>query len=96
MTDPVDTLVGTRVQRLRSRAGISSSELADLLQIDTTRLSDVEAGRDRAGPDMLELLARAFGIPIWSFFHPAIDDQAITEADRDNDEPPERPRSSLH
>jgi transcriptional regulator with XRE-family HTH domain len=62
--------LGARLKDLRTRAGISQEELASRAGMHWTYLSDLERGRQTPTLDMVNRLARAFGVTLAELFSP--------------------------
>jgi transcriptional regulator with XRE-family HTH domain len=55
--------LGAALRRLRKNAGLSGEDIAAKLKISQSRVSRIELGQQAAGPDIVELWARATGAP---------------------------------
>lgn len=62
--------LGARIKELRRRLGASQEELAGRAGMHWTYLSDLERGRQTPTLDVVNRLARAFGVTIAEFFAP--------------------------
>lgn len=67
MADRQDILVrfGTRVREFRRRAGLSQEEFASRCGLDRTYIGGIERGERNVSLRNIEVIANAFGIPIW-------------------------------
>jgi transcriptional regulator with XRE-family HTH domain len=66
--DPVDIQVGARMRMQRNLLGVSQSTLAERLGITFQQVQKYERGINRVSASKLQLIARAFGVPVAYFF----------------------------
>jgi transcriptional regulator with XRE-family HTH domain len=59
--------VGARIRRERSRAGLTQSQLARILEVEATAVSRWERGLVMPSPTSLHNLEQALGVPAETF-----------------------------
>ena len=64
----IKILVGKRVKELRSIAGLTQEELADLAELDRTYITSVECGKRNISIVNIEKLAIALKVTLKDFF----------------------------
>jgi len=62
--------LGARLKHLRESRAVTQQELADLLKIPRTAVTQLESGARRMSVDELQLIAQHFGISLDSFLSP--------------------------
>lgn len=68
MSEDVRRMVGRNVRRLRKLAGITQAELAVRMERDRAYVSGLEQGARNPTVKTLGMIARALGVPLYSFF----------------------------
>ena len=63
-------VLGARIKELRRGLKLSQEELADRASLHWTYVSDLERGRQTPTLDVVNRLARAFGVTLAEFFSP--------------------------
>lgn len=59
-----DTMVGERLKRLRKSKGLKQKELAEIVYVSPSAVSQYENGRSQPSRETLEELARCFGVTV--------------------------------
>jgi transcriptional regulator with XRE-family HTH domain len=72
----VDQIVGGRIRLRRIQLRMERATLASALAIPDSRLRALEAGRERAGAEMLYRICRQLGVRAQFFFERWVDDSA--------------------
>lgn len=55
-------MIGKRIQRSRRKHGLSQAELAELLKVSTTHISEIERGRTNCGLVIFKGIAEALNV----------------------------------
>lgn len=66
--DPGDLLIGTALETARRNAGLSTPELAEMMQIDPFHLSQSENGRRPLRTCELVSASQVLNVPISTFY----------------------------
>ena len=59
---PDGELIGDRIKRERLSRGMTQRQLADAVQVGVPHISKVEANRENPSDDLLERVAKVFGL----------------------------------
>ena len=60
--------LGQRIRKLRQERGMTQSELAERVKIETSNISHIERGVSKAGTNTLYEIAIAFGVTLNDLF----------------------------
>lgn len=75
------SLLSTNLKRLRAAAGITQETLAERAGCSPTMIGNVEIGKRFPSSELLDRLAKAFGVPVFELFKP---DSAAVAWTKDN------------
>ena len=64
----IDTLIGARIRRYRTEAGVSQTELGQASAITFQQVQKYENGKNRVSVTRLAQIAATLGVPLASFF----------------------------
>ena len=64
------SLLSQNIKRFRKRKGFSQEKLAEIMEISTNYLSDIERGKSWGSPFSIVKLANALGIEVYELFKP--------------------------
>lgn len=78
--DPLDVLVGARIRILRTRRGMSQSDLAGKIGVSFQQVQKYEKGANRVGASRLSRIAEILGIPIGELFGASRDKSADSQS----------------
>jgi transcriptional regulator with XRE-family HTH domain len=65
----IDQTIGAALRRYRSSAGNTEDDVATLLKISPTRVSEFEAGKKRINANQLFAIAKFFDVPVAALFN---------------------------
>ena len=68
MTDTFKKKFGNRVKVLRKVSGITQEALAEMMNVSTISIANIEAGRCAIGFSKLPLLAQSLDVEIYQLF----------------------------
>ena len=74
MPNPIDVEVGKRIRVYRQQAGLSQTQLGDVLKLTFQQVQKYEKGVNRVAPSRLEVIAHECGVLV-SAFMPSLDGQ---------------------
>ncbi|MDQ7094645.1 XRE family transcriptional regulator [Desulfosporosinus sp. PR] len=75
--------LGQTVMSYRKKKGMTIREFADYAGISTSLISQIERGQANPSLNVLELIARALNVPLYTLFINEIDPQALISKKRD-------------
>ena len=75
----INVLIGNNVRTLRKTHGLSSADLASVLDISYQQLQKYETGANRLSADYLYLIAKELGVKVSVFY------EKLDEIDESND-----------
>ena len=78
----IDRHLGRRIREGRSQSGLSASALAREIDLETTRIEAMEAGRIRIASLQLARIARTLDLPL-SWFFAGLPGQDVFDAPRE-------------
>jgi len=67
----VKELLASNIKILRKKRGLSQEKLAEITDLSTQSISDIEGRRTWVSDKTLERLAKAFNVDIYQFFIPS-------------------------
>ncbi len=80
-TNFIKVLVGTNIKKNRELQGVTQEQLAEIIGINATALSDIERGKTYPLPENLEKIANALKIPCELLFVNSVIDPKTVEKD---------------
>jgi transcriptional regulator with XRE-family HTH domain len=75
-------LFATNLRKLRAAHGMTQEDLAAASEVDRSYISNVENERKSVSADVVEAVAKVFGLEIFEMFHPDTA-QKLDAADKD-------------
>lgn len=75
------TKVGDGIQQIRKARGLTQAELAKLVGVERTSITNIEKGRQRLGLDLLDKIATALGMRLVMRLDP-LNASGVPEVDR--------------
>jgi transcriptional regulator with XRE-family HTH domain len=70
----VKELLASNIKTMRKKRGFSQEKLAEITDLSTQSISDIEGRRTWVSDKTLEKLAKAFDVGIYQFFLPVYED----------------------
>lgn len=77
----IKTIVGSNIKRIRELRGLTQDDLSEVINMNTSALSDIERGLTYPKPENLDKIAQALKVPYELLYVNALYDPEVVNED---------------